>query len=96
MNDTAEVRQVGNLFPDSEGFRNKTSGRVYSADGVAPTLNTAEGGGEHPTSSRLIAQIPHNADKDGCASCIKANYYKMGGGELSWASEGWVEGNLHN
>jgi hypothetical protein len=23
--------------------------------------------------------IPHNTDKDGCASCIKANYYKMGG-----------------
>ena len=48
MNDTAEVRQVGNLFPDSEGFRNKTSGRVYSADGIAPTLNTAEGGGRTP------------------------------------------------
>lgn len=22
--------------------------------------------------------IPINTDKDGCASCIKANYYKMG------------------
>ena len=79
MNDTAEVRQVGNLFPDTEGFRNKTSGRVYSADGIAPTLNIAEGGAELPTSSRLIAQIPLNADKDGCAPTIKAGYYKMGG-----------------
>lgn len=24
--------------------------------------------------------IPHNTDKDGCATTIKANYYKMGGG----------------
>ncbi len=22
--------------------------------------------------------IPHNVDKDGCASTLKANYYKMG------------------
>lgn len=26
-----------------------------------------------------MKQIPYNTDTEGCASCIKANYYKMGG-----------------
>lgn len=28
--------------------------------------------------------IPHNTDKDGNANTLKANYYKMGGGQTSW------------
>ena len=42
------VVQLGNLFPDSPNFKNKTSGRVYSPDGSAPTLNTCEGGDRVP------------------------------------------------
>lgn len=38
------IKQVGNIYPDTEGFKNKTSGRVYSIEGLAPTLNTAHGG----------------------------------------------------
>lgn len=73
------IVQVGNIYPDTEGFKNKTSGRVYSIDGLAPTLNTAQGGAKHPISSRrLIRQIPRNTDADGCARCLKADYYKMG------------------
>ena len=79
MNDQATIQQVGNIYPDTAEFKNKTSGRVYSPEGIAPTLNTAEGGEHHTSSSkRLIAQIPRNADSDGCARCLKAGYYKMG------------------
>jgi len=42
------VVQLGNLFPDSPNFKNKASGRVYSPDGSAPTLNTCEGGDRVP------------------------------------------------
>lgn len=43
--DNGEIIQLGNIYPDTEGFKNKTSGRVYSIEGLAPTLNTAQGGG---------------------------------------------------
>jgi hypothetical protein len=33
-------------------------------------------------------KIPHNTDKDGCASCIKANYYKMGANFLMHSHDG--------
>lgn len=46
--DNGEIIQLGNLFPDTDGFKNKTSGRVYSIEGLAPTLNTAQGGGKTP------------------------------------------------
>lgn len=42
------VVQLGNLLPDSPNFKNKTSGRIYSADGSCPTLNTCEGGDRVP------------------------------------------------
>ena len=47
MND-AVIIQVGNIYPDTEGFKNRTVGRVYDAKGIAPTLNTAQGGGGEP------------------------------------------------
>lgn len=40
-----KIIQKGNLFPDKEGFRNRTAGRVYSIEGLAPTLRTPSGGG---------------------------------------------------
>lgn len=43
-----KVIQLGNIYPDTDGFKNKTSGRVYSIEGLAPTLNTAQGGGKTP------------------------------------------------
>lgn len=42
------VIQVGNLLPDSDNFKNRTTGRVYSIEGLAPTLNTCQGGGKIP------------------------------------------------
>lgn len=42
------VKQLGNLS-DSKSFGgNPQTGRVYSADGLSPTLNTMQGGGREP------------------------------------------------
>ena len=43
---TNKVIQLGNLIPDTENFKNKQAGRVYSASGISPTLNTCGGGAE--------------------------------------------------
>ena len=44
----AEVIQVGNLYPDTPRFKNRTAGRVYDVDGISPTINTCQGGGKIP------------------------------------------------
>ena len=41
------VRQVGNIVKH-KGFSNPQRGRIYSANGLSPTLNTAQGGGLEP------------------------------------------------
>lgn len=43
-----KVEQIGNLYPDKDGFKNRTSGRVYSSDGLSPTLRTVTGGHNEP------------------------------------------------
>lgn len=43
-----KVVQIGNIVPDSPNFSNPQRGRVYSIDGIAPTLNTCGGGGLEP------------------------------------------------
>lgn len=43
------ILQVGNLIPDADRkFTNPQTGRVYDPDGLAPTLNTMQGGGREP------------------------------------------------
>lgn len=49
-----KIIQIGNLYPDLPNFKNRTSGRVYGLEGIAPTLNTAGGGTE---SQRLWKRI---------------------------------------
>lgn len=44
MNDDITIIQIGNLFPDTDSFRNRTAGRVYSIEGIAPTIRTPSGG----------------------------------------------------
>lgn len=41
------VRQVGNIVKQTE-FSNPQRGRIYSANGLSPTLNTVQGGGLEP------------------------------------------------
>lgn len=41
------ARQVGNIVKH-KGFSNPQRGRIYSANGISPTLNTVQGGGLEP------------------------------------------------
>ena len=45
----AKVKQVGNLYPDTEKFKNQTVGRIYDADGISPTINCCGGGDREPS-----------------------------------------------
>lgn len=45
---TPQVQQVGNIYPDTENFKNRTMGRVYSPDGLSPTINCCGGGDREP------------------------------------------------
>ena len=59
------VEQIGNIYPDKEGFKNRTSERVYSSDGLSPTLRTVTGGHNEPKI------VEPNIIKEG-------NYHKSG------------------
>lgn len=43
-----DILQVGNIYPDTERFHNRTMGRVYDPQGLCPTINSAQGGGRVP------------------------------------------------
>jgi DNA (cytosine-5)-methyltransferase 1 len=43
-----KVMQVGNIYPDTENYKNRTMGRIYSADGISPTINCCGGGDREP------------------------------------------------
>ena len=42
------VEQVGNIYPDTDTFKNRTMGRVYSNEGLSPTINCCGGGDREP------------------------------------------------
>ncbi|MGL6098076.1 MAG: DNA cytosine methyltransferase, partial [Fusobacteriaceae bacterium] len=44
----AGIIQVGNISKSENGWDNPQTGRVYSADGISPTLNTCGGGQREP------------------------------------------------
>lgn len=41
-----KIIQLGNMRKGTPKFSNPQTGRVYSIDGIAPTINTCQGGGE--------------------------------------------------
>lgn len=45
---TPRIRQVGNLYPDTQTYKNRSAGRVYSVNGVSPTIRSASGGNKIP------------------------------------------------
>lgn len=51
--------QVGNIWPDTEKFKNRTMGRVYNPDGISPTINCCGGGDREPK----IIQRAHGFNK---------------------------------
>lgn len=38
-----KIIQLGNIRNNTENFDNPQTGRVYSVDGIAPTINTCQG-----------------------------------------------------
>lgn len=46
--------QIGNMRTDSENFKNPQTGRVYFIRGLAPTLNTCQGGDRQP---KIIVKV---------------------------------------
>lgn len=45
---TNKIIQVGNLRKNHKKFTNPQIGRVYSENGIAPTINTCQGGDREP------------------------------------------------
>ena len=39
-----KIIQLGNLRKDTKNFVNPQTGRIYSAEGIEPMLNTCQGG----------------------------------------------------
>ena len=57
------VLQVGNIYPDTQTFHNRTIGRVYSAEGLSPTINCCGGGYKEPMVLILPLLIPEATTK---------------------------------
>ncbi len=57
-----KIIQVGNYMDDSgKGFKNPQCGRVYSPDGIAPTLNTCGDGQREPKIMQIGSYSPSSA-----------------------------------
>jgi len=48
MKSNNTIIQIGNIREDTPNFQNPQSGRVYAIDGIAPTINTCQGGNLQP------------------------------------------------
>lgn len=57
---TNNIIQIGNIRKPSGAFTNPQCGRIYSVEGLAPTLNTVSGGGHEP---KILVKI--NYDENG-------------------------------
>lgn len=63
-----KVQQVGNIYPDTEDFKNRTMGRVYSGEGLSPTINCCGGGDREPKIVDSPLKVPQ-ATAQGYAEC---------------------------
>lgn len=54
---TNNIKQIGNIVKTGN-FKNPQRGRIYSINGISPSLNTVAGGGLEP---KIIVKI-HNKD----------------------------------
>lgn len=43
-----KIIQIGNIRKGTQKFNNPQTGRVYSIDGISPTINTCQGGEREP------------------------------------------------
>ena len=56
-----KIFQIGNLRKSTPTFSNPQCGRVYSINGISPTINTCQGGGREP--KVLVKIIYKNSTK---------------------------------
>ena len=62
MMEIKRIIQIGNLYDDASYFGgNPQRGRIYSADGISPTLNTCSGGGLEP---KIIVSAEYESIRD--------------------------------
>lgn len=91
------VEQVGNIYPDTDTFKNRTMGRVYSNEGLSPTVNCCGGGDREPkvviNSYRIRKITPREAfrlmgvddadiDKIQASGISNSQQYKMAGNSI--------------
>lgn len=70
-----KVMQVGNIIDDSErDFKNPQCGRIYSADGLSPTLNTCQGGNREPKVLRINTATKQGYDEVVEGACFDGAY----------------------
>ena len=77
--DNGKIQQICNIYPDVEGFRNRTSGRVYAIDGLAPTINTCQGGGREPKIMETDKTICLNSKVNGKQPSLQDRVYDVAG-----------------
>lgn len=91
------VEQVGNIYPDTENFKNRTMGRIYSDNGLSPTINCCGGGDREPKIVepqyrirkltprevfRLMGLRDDDIDKIQSAGISNSQQYKMAGNSI--------------
>ena len=59
-----EVKQIGNFLTGGSSWDNPQCGRVYSADGIAPTITTCGGGNREPKILEIKERKEDIADRD--------------------------------
>lgn len=77
--DNGKIQQIGNLFPDTEGFENRTAGRVYNPNGLCPTIRTPSGGGITPMIMETDKTICLNSKVNGKQPSLQDRVYDVAG-----------------
>lgn len=62
------VMQVGNIYEDTDNFKNRTMGRIYSGDGLSPTINCCGGGDREP---KIVEPPPYRIRKLTPRECFR-------------------------
>lgn len=91
-----KVQQIGNIYPDTDNFKNRVAGRIYSAEGLSPTLRTVTGGHNEPKIEfryrirkltprecfRLMDVDENVIDKIQAAGISNSQQYKLAGNSI--------------
>ena len=55
------IIQIGNIRKSTRTFNNPQCGRVYSINGISPTINTCQGGEREP---KILVEIKYEKNTD--------------------------------